>query len=260
MTVALDGKKVLITREKKQAKEFSKKISNCGGIPIEVPMLKVSCQQHVENDALLRTVDDYEWIFFTSANGVDCFFYLAEQDDLLPERLLRHKIAAVGHKTERALKRYGLRAHFIPTVYDADHMAQQFLEHYQTSGRVLLVRGNRSRNVLPEQFSMHNISFDAMEVYETMYNDESERKLQKVWKQHTFDFITFTSPSTVDAYVKMKQVTGLQKETGNPVIVCIGTTTEKRAMERGFSNIIVPKQFTIDDMIISMSNYVAKKG
>lgn len=259
MFAALDGKKVLITREKRQAKEFSEKVLNDGGIPIEVPMLKVSCQQHAENEAIFRAIEDFEWIFFTSANGVDCFFHLADQYGLLTDKMSVHRIAAVGHKTERALKRYGLRADFIPTVYDADHMARQFLAYYETSGHVLLIRGNRSRNVLPEQFSTHNISFTSMEVYETMYNDEAEYELEKAWEQHVFDFITFTSPSTIDAYVKMKKKIGLQKEKGNPVYVCIGTTTEKRAKERGFSNLLVPHQFTIDDMIISMNDYIRKQ-
>src|SRR5699024_12504724 len=117
MSAALDGKKVLITREKRQAKEFSEKVLNDGGIPIEVPMLKVSCQQHAENEAIFRAIEDLEWIFFTSANDVDCFFLLAGEYGLLTDKMSVVRIAAVGHKTQRNLQRYALRTDLILSVY-----------------------------------------------------------------------------------------------------------------------------------------------
>src|SRR5690625_7686678 len=69
-------------------------------------------------------LDDFNWIFFTSANGVDCFLNQLEDTHFL-ETI---NIAVVGHKTENALKKYGVTADFTPTVYNAVAMSEEFLK------------------------------------------------------------------------------------------------------------------------------------
>lgn len=254
MTSALDGKRILITRERKQAKYFSKVVKEKGGIPVEVPLLKITVVDQKENLELLRNWRNYEWIFFTSANGVHYYFQLLNKYGIDTASFDKKKIAAVGHKTENALKEYHYDADFIPTIYDAETMAKEFFQLEQTEGPVLIVRGSRSRDVLPRFFTDHNIPFDMVTVYQTIYNDESEERLNDVLQKNAVDYISFTSPSTVEAFVKMADFIP------DKLCVCIGTTTENRAKELGFHKLLTPKQFTVDAMVDVLADYIAKEG
>ncbi|WP_234982539.1 uroporphyrinogen-III synthase [Ornithinibacillus halophilus] len=237
-------KKVLITREKSQAKVFTEKVKAEGGIPIEVPLLKIECMEPKE----YIDIQNYQWIFFTSTNGVHCFFKNLDKSALSLMKSVR--IAAVGNKTEEAIQQYGFNVHFLPEQYTADSMTDTFLTEYPEPGTILLVRGNRSRDVLPEFFTKRNVNYDSIEVYETVHNIES--KLMEALNTHSFDFITFTSPSTVEAFVKSHGQTYINND---PVIVCIGTTTEAKAKQVGFERILVADTFTVDGMIEAMINF-----
>lgn len=253
MTVPLKGRKVLITREKNQAAVFANNISEQGGIPIVTPLLKINCQNEVDNDRILNQLTGYKWIIFTSANGVHCFFKKINQQRML--ELDQCQFAVVGHKTEQVLNEYGIAADFIPSVYNAEVMATEFLATYPLVHSLLLVRGNWSRPTLPEAFIQHGINVDLMEVYETAYHEEIKPLLHEQLK-NKIDFITFTSPSTVDAFIAMVDNQIYLKK----VCVCIGTTTEQRARQHGFTNTLVPDQFTIEGMIDCMNEYLLMKG
>src|SRR5699024_9561022 len=125
MMISLQNKKILITREKHAAEKFAELITAFEGVPIQTPLLQINC------------------IFITSKNGVDCFFQQGIS-------IANCRIAAVGPKTTQAIEAYGYHVEFIPTVYNAETMAQEFLEIYEDSGAVLFVRGNLSRGVLLE--------------------------------------------------------------------------------------------------------------
>lgn len=251
MSLSLQQKKILITRDHKQARDFSEKIKAYDGIPIEVPLLRIACKP--KERERIQDLDSYDWIFFTSANGVECFF------QWIKDVQLSSSIAVVGHKTEQALKKYGYQADFIPTTYNAEVMAKEFLVAHPSVNNILLVRGNISRDVLPKQFSKHRLQFDMVEVYETTFNDTSKVKLQQMFSTaHAIDFITFTSPSTVDAC--MQFLTESSKENMlSKECVCIGTTTARRAQAAGFRHILIPDMYTVEGMIKRISTYLNKE-
>lgn len=257
MSVTLHEKRILITREENQAKEFSEKIIQYGGKPVEIPLLKISCKDEPENKQLLQNLHHYNWIFFTSANGVACFFNLISQYRWSRKVLENIRFATVGHKTAQILESYGYKSDFIPSVYNADAMVTEFAEKFTVIDEpLLIVRGNKSREILPDWFAKHKIRFDAIEVYETMDNIRVKDELNHLLNKNKLDFITFTSPSAVEAFIKMN---GSQIPK-NQVYVCIGTTTKQRAFELGIINTIAPELFTIDGMLERMSDYIAGKG
>lgn len=251
MEQTLHESKILITREASQAKEFSKKVRELGGIPIEVPLLAISCKDTEASQHIFSKMGEFKWIFFTSANGVHCFFTLAKKYNM--KQLQGQRLAAVGHKTDLALKKYGYQAEFIPTTYHAEAMAEEFLQQFPKAGGILLVRGNLSRDTLPVEFTKHNVPHVLLEVYETGYNYAMKGRLNELLTEDLIDFITFTSPSTVEAFVKM--VDTIPKKN----YICIGTTTEQRATELGIQSITPPEEFTIEAMLETICNYI-KKG
>lgn len=251
MSDSLHGKRILVTREENQAKEFSDLILQHGGIPLEVPLLKITCIDQEDTGNYFDAIEEYQWIFFTSANGVRCFFQLAGNYIMDNNKLEKIRFAAVGRKTEKALKEYGFSAEFVPAVYNADVMAEEFLSDFQADSPVLLVRGTRSRDILPERFSQNGVIFDSIVVYKTSFNTEAEVLLNEILNQKDLDFITFTSPSAVEAFVKAANTES------KVVCVCIGTTTESRARELGFSSVITAEEFTIEGMIECISNNIS---
>ncbi|GGB28108.1 uroporphyrinogen-III synthase [Virgibacillus dakarensis] len=258
MPFSLHGKRILITREKNQAKELSEKVSQFGGQPIEAPLLKITCKKEAGHMEMLENLPMYRWIFFTSANGVRCFFQIMSENNVSYNLLEKTKLAVVGHKTEDALKKYGYAAEFIPSTYNAAVMAEEILTRFPSISPVLLIRGNRSRQVLPEQLAENNISFDIIEVYETIFNQTIKDRLNELISNHQFDMITFTSPSTVEAFIEMNEAH--KEEVKKVPCACIGTTTEQKAKWYGFTNTIVPEQFTIEGMVEKMCTYISQKG
>lgn len=256
MHAGLQGQKVLVTRAAHQAQTFSKQVELYGGISYEIPLLKVVCKQEAWQDMGIAKLMDYDWIFFTSVNGARCFFNHMDSIGYDINRLSQH-FAAVGHKTEAVLKAYGLKADFVPSLYNAETMADEFLQRFARPGKVLFIRGNRSRNTLLEEFSKAGLLYDSLEIYDTDFRSCAKQELEQAWNTIPFDYITFTSPSAVDAFYNILGTTAQHEH--EPVCVCIGTTTEKRAKHYGFKRIIYPQQFTIDDMIECMISYNERK-
>lgn len=246
-TLTLQDFRILVTREKSQAQSFSREIALRGGIPIEVPLLKISCQYFKGDNPIWKRIETYEWLFFTSANGVHCFFKQLNEKSISFNKLTHSYIAAVGHKTENALKEYGFTADFIPTVYDADTLAREFFTRFpEIEGPFLLIRGNKSLELLPKVFRMKNIAFDAITTYETKPYIAMKNTLLSILKENNIDILTFASPSALDVFVDLG---GLDYIRADVPVACIGTTTEKRAIELGLINTIVPNEFTIEGLI-----------
>lgn len=252
MSGPLHGKKVLITREKKGAKYFSNQVLKYGGIPIEVPLLKISCNDNVKNVEVLQRLERFDWIFITSANGVECFFKLLNKYHIDLHKI-KVKFAVVGQKTGNRLRDFGVIADFIPSKFDADTLAIEFLVSNQKPKEVLLVRGNLSREVLPIEFTKAGIPYAMIEVYQTEINHESKELLNQALHSQP-DFITFTSPSSVEAFDKL----AIMKP--KAIHVCIGSTTEDKAAELGYRNLLTPNQhYTINGMIDCMIEMLNEK-
>lgn len=243
MTNSLRNKKILITREAEAAKQFAKQIRKYGGEPVLAPLLEIRCLPYVFEGFAEGKLAQFEWIFFTSVNGVRCFLNQSPNIESC-------KIAAVGPKTAKAVEESGYAVDFIPSTYNAEVMAKEFFSTYPDSGHALFVRGNLASSVLLDAFTKANKSYKCVEIYETTINMQAEACLRAVLREQSIDFVTFTSPSTIDAF--------LQLTIGEPIpkklpVVCIGTTTEAHAREVGFTKTIVPENFTIEGMIEVMS-------
>ncbi|CDQ39422.1 MULTISPECIES: uroporphyrinogen-III synthase [Virgibacillus] len=254
MSFPLQNKRILITREKKKTAAFSEKIKQLGGVPIEIPLLRIECSKTKENHLDFKRLDTFDWILFTSSNGVDCFFQLANYYQVNQDILHTKNIAVVGRKTEETLILYGRKADFIPSTYNAATMAEEFLTSYPDATSILLVRGNRSRDVLPNRLKAAEKAFTAMEVYETHANYSMKNKLREQLLNSQIDYITFTSPSTVESFVEMTTMDVAA------TCVCIGSTTKQRAKELGFSSILMPSEYTIDGMIARIQEDIIRKG
>ncbi|MFP3124848.1 uroporphyrinogen-III synthase [Ectobacillus funiculus] len=239
---------VLIMRAETQAKEMAAAVRSSGGIPIEIPLLQIepSAMQ------LARPLQKYDWIIFTSTNGVR-FFLEGIGMGNIPSAV---KLAAVGEKTKRELEAYGYQVHFMPEKFVAEVFAREFLSFVQPGARVLFPKGNIARDILPNELRANHILLDEIVVYETRRNEAAKELLMEVLRSEQADVLTFTSPSTVVHFAALLEETNWREWTKRCTIACIGPVTERAALAY-FPSVLVPDTYTIDGLLRRLEKHFA---
>lgn len=255
----LNGKRVLVTRHHKQAKPFSDMIQQHGGISVEIPLLLFQRVSSQTAEDLLHQIEDYDWIFFTSSNGIHAFFKYCKELHISEKALRLKKFAVVGSKSEIALEQYGYTASFFPDTFTGFSLGAQFKEKVNKPSNILIIQGNRSRESLITSLKESSHTFQTAILYETIVNVKMKEALQKELIDQALDVFTFTSPSTIQAFMKLSEGV-LTKGMLDKPCVCIGPTTKEEAQKQGFTNIIVPDDYTIEDMVQALIHYLSQKG
>ncbi|MBE7125730.1 uroporphyrinogen-III synthase [Bacillus mycoides] len=240
---ALAGKTVLITRAQHQAKQMSVAVKERSGIPLEIPLLRMEGTSHRQIQHIGGQLHSYDWVIFTSKNGVA--FFLDSLRKKLPGPI---KIAAVGVKTKLELEKRGYQVEFVPTAFVAETFAEEFLKELSGNERILFPKGNLARDVIPVKLREFGVFLDELIVYGTKVNVEKKQELITALKLGEVNIITFTSPSTVDSFVRLLEGTNWREWTKKCTIACIGPITEKEA-NLYFPHVIVPKEYTVEALL-----------
>jgi uroporphyrinogen III methyltransferase/synthase len=259
--------KVLITRPRNQADSFANALAEAGFDPVFFPVIEIRpFEENVALDRAIEKLGCYDWVVFTSVNGVDAFFerYLLHRRDAKNAEKskinLRElsdsavKVAAIGPKTAQSLKDRGVMPDFVPEEYLAEAILPGLGD---LRGRwVLLPRAEIARKALPEAILQAGGVAHEIAVYETL-PAEPDRNGLAVLKSGV-DAVTFTSPSTVENFVEIVRRAGLNpvQLPKNPLIACIGPITQKAAEEAGFRDIVVAEEYTTEGIVTLLHNGV----
>ncbi|MFE7063104.1 uroporphyrinogen-III synthase [Sutcliffiella sp. NPDC057660] len=246
-TLPLADKRILITRSKEQASYFSKQVQKLGGTPLEVPLIQFSLPDNKEEVSaeLEDAAAHYDWLVFTSVNGVNHFFDLHTEP-------LTNKIAAVGSKTKEALAERGYETKLVPSSYSAENLIEEISHRLDPERDTLaLIQGNLARPVLREELLRLGYNVKQITVYENKPISLTKEDREAVVQQD-LDLITFTSPSTVHNF---KKAFGLLDV---PVAV-IGPITEQAAVQAGFTVAVNPEVYTIDGLMKEIITYFQKE-
>lgn len=165
---ALAGKTVLITRAQHQAKQMSVAVKEKSGIPLEIPLLRMEGMSHRQIQHIAGQLHSYDWVIFTSKNGVA--FFLDRLRQKLP---VTTKIAAVGVKTKLELEKRGYEVDFVPTSFVAEVFAEEFVKRLSGNECILFPKGNLARDVIPVALRKIGVSLDELIVYGTKENEQS---------------------------------------------------------------------------------------
>lgn len=261
MISPLQGKTILVTRAQEQGEIFSEQLENVGAKVIHIPLLTFQLHKSSSTQQLLIAIKDFEWIFFTSANGVIYFFEQLVIYNINESVLKGLQFAVVGKKTEQMLQSYGYEVAFYPKDYHGVAMAEEFVAHFGSDEKVLLVVGNRSPLEVKDVLEKKQIYIDYLIVYDTVINRDNQTELIKLIKQNEIDGYTFTSPSTIESF--NQQLDSVQEELTrikqNRLCVCIGTTTAASAKVSGFEKIRLPKEFTTEKMVIEIIDFFSQE-
>lgn len=239
----LKGKRVIVTRPKERAGTLAERLRGMGADVIEFPCIETrpfaSCPEMKQAIANIQT---YEWLVFTSSAGVQALMNLLERTDRDVRALCHLKLAAVGPATADELRKHGLRADLIPSVYDGAHLGESLCQVNPT-GKVLILRAQAAGHELTDALTQHNIAYDDIACYETCYTAPNAEEVRNLLLPDTI--VTFTSASTVKGFVA---ALGEDTDYSKIVAVCIGHQTEAEARKHNLHTVTAEKA-TLDALI-----------
>ena len=253
-TRPLFGKRILVTRARAQASALTEKLTALGAACIEAPVIRIAppADGYAALDGAIAELNAYQWLIFTSVNGVEHFFARLHAAGKDTRALGYARVAAIGAATSAALRAFGIRADLVPPEFRAEAVAEELRPLLPPRARILLPRAQEARDVLPDTLRAHGAIVDVVAAYETVPEIEDAAIAQGL-ASGEIDMVTFTSSSTVKNLVKMLgNITPLQQVK----IACIGPVTADTARSFALEPDIVAKEYTIDGLVRSIKEYI----
>jgi uroporphyrinogen-III synthase len=233
----LTGKKILVTRPKELSNSLLSKIKEEGGIPLFFPIVAIEGSDQSES-LLTLDLSRFQWLVFTSKNGVDFFFKFIQRAGLT---LSEPKIAAVGEKTRDALYDWGITDILVPSKFEAAALVELLKKYIKKGDNVLFPKGNLAPSYIMDE--LKDLAYvEEVIVYETKPNKGLDWDLVE-----KADCYFFLSPSAVHFMMNHTYITIDQIE--SIPVFCIGPSTMNAAIEHGFKNVFMPDRYTAEDLI-----------
>ena len=243
MADSLHGKRIVVTRPAAQAASLCAALRARGAEPMRCPTIRLAPAAHpgrLRTEA--RRVEEYDWVVFTSANGV-AYTLEARGDRAWPHGV---NVAAIGPVTAEALRLRGVVPALVPQDYVAESLAAE-LGALHGKG-VLLPRAARARPVLAELLRAQGARVSAVDAYETFTEPLSHNARTAV--QSGVDAITFTSSSTVEGFLSSKV-----KLAAGTVVACIGPVTARTARVHGLRVHVTARTFTTEGLVMALEQH-----
>jgi len=257
----LFGQRIVVTRARAQAAELSGKLSELGADVLEIPCIKVGQPSTYQplTDALLE-LNSYEWLVFTSANGVKTFFDLffrAHQD---MRDIGGARIAAVGPATAAKLRELHLQVDLMPEEAVGKKIATAFAKYQNMENvKVCLLRAEAANPDLPKALEELGAIVDDIPVYATVADTEDVAKAGDDLRTRGADWITFTSGSTVEHFHARFNLPALLKNFPEIKLASIGPETTKGLESIGVKPAIEAKEHTVEGLVAAIRKVAGKK-
>ncbi|MEA2721209.1 MAG: uroporphyrinogen methyltransferase / synthase [Candidatus Eremiobacteraeota bacterium] len=244
----LFGKRVLVTRPAHQADDFATRLWEAGAEPILAPTIAIGAPDDpaAAREAAAR-VREYDWVVFTSRNGVDAFFDALGELGRDARAFGDARIAAIGPKTAEALATRGIRVDLIPPEFVNEAIASELLTRTSPGDRILIYRAQEAREVLPETLREHGRVADVVAAYATRFVHDPDLAA----KTDRADIVTFTSSSTVGGFIS--NVPDAAALLASKTVAAIGPITARTARDAGIRVGVVPDEFTVDGLLRALS-------
>jgi len=245
-TRPLMGQCIVVTRAREQASDLVKRLSDLGAECLECPTIKVSPPQDVKPlDRAMENLSSYDWLIFTSVNGVNFFFERLFQKNKDVRALKDIHTAVIGPATEKRLFDFGLKSDIVPESYRAESVVKAFAGKDVTGRKILLPRAKEARPVLPLELKKMGAVVDEVTAYCTHAVKDNTDVLSARLKERSIDMITFTSSSTVKNFRALFPNEDLKDLMRGVTIASIGPVTADTARDLGFDVHIIAESYTI---------------
>ncbi len=261
----LNGRTVVITRARAQADEFATELERYGASVVVCPTIEITEPESFERlDEALSHLYGYDWIIFTSVNGVDYFlrrfnaldFELSALDDL--------RVCAIGEATADRLVEAHIHVDVVPREFKAEGVfsaLEQFVGGREALNGLnfLLPRAAVARDYLPRTLGQAGARVDVVPAYRTVLPNDLNRGRIAAMLSGSADCIAFTSSSTVRNLARLFDTEDLSSVLDGVVVACIGDITAATATEHGLKTDIQPDQSTVPSLARAIAGYFEKK-
>jgi len=249
MKKPLFGKNIVVTRDTVGNVDFAAKIISRCGNPLKFATIKI--KPLTETNEFLRTlakITEYDWIIFTSGNGVTIFFETLQDLGKDARVFGSAKIAAIGNGTAAKLSQFGIKADFVPSVFTGKELGKQLIAYTNLRGKkVLLLRSQLASNELVEILGKGGAEVQDVAVYTAV-----EEKSECTWlieeiSKGRIDWLTFASPSSVNGF--FEQVRSDLVNSANVKVASIGPVTSERLKTLGVRIDVTSTDHTLDGLL-----------
>jgi uroporphyrinogen III methyltransferase/synthase len=252
----LFGKRIVVTRTRKQAGMLSRRLRELGAEVVELPTIRIEQPTDLREFAeLVQDSHSYDWIVFTSPNGVTAFFdlFFKLYDDTRDIGGVR--IAAIGPATAQRVRDYHLKVDIQPDEFIAESIVKAFEKEGGVENlRIFLARAEKARDVLPEKLTQLGAIVDQGIAYRTVPETRDTTGARRRLVEEGADLITFTSSSTVENFLAL----GLPWPAGMRV-ASIGPITSQTARDHGLSVDVEASRHDIDGLIDAIRKFFGRQ-
>jgi uroporphyrinogen III methyltransferase / synthase len=242
----LFGKRIVVTRAKGQAETLSAKLHELGADVVELPTIEIRpASDYAPLDRALASLTCYDWLIFTSTNGVRFFLERLDRSgsDL---RNMRARLCAIGPATRAALERVHLKVDLMGREYVAEGLVAALAPYDLAGKRVLIPRAAEARDLVPSELARRGAVVDVVEAYRTVVPETAAAEAHEIFGgTRRPDCITFTSSSTVKNFVAVAGVGLLE----GVHAVSIGPITSGTARAAGIRVVAEAQPFTVDGLV-----------
>jgi uroporphyrinogen III methyltransferase / synthase len=256
---ALRGKRILVTRARSQALSLAQRIESLGGEVVEFPTIEIRPpESYGPLDQAIYQIANYDWLIFTSVNGVEQFLNRFEKLGKNIANLAGIEVGAIGPETARRLTAAQIEPTFVPKQYQAEGILEGLISETVLGKRILIPRAAKARDILPETLRRWGARVDVVEAYQTVLPQVDVSALCRLLREGTIDMITFTSSSTATNFAIMLRDQDLPRLLSRAVVACIGPITRKTVEDLGMRPEIVSEEFTIPGLVRAMVDYFSR--
>jgi len=257
----LFGKRVLVTRTRRQASVLSQALAEAGAEPIELPTIEIEPRADPASvqaalDALRAGA--YAWAVFTSANGVELFFGHLRERGLDARAFGSTMVAAIGPGSAEALASEGIRADVVPEDFVSEGLLRALTEHGPAGRRVLVARAEGARRELIEGLEGLGARVDELTLYRAAVPREPDSEGLRRLRAGEVDIVTFASSSAVRNLAEM--LGGDLEPLRQALIACIGPVTARTAEELGVTVGLISEEHTIPGLVRALEDYFLRTG
>lgn len=257
----LFGKRIVITRPERQADDLARMLISEGAQTISFPTIKIVPPASMQElDDSINKIGIYDWLIFTSANGVQFFFERLREKNKDIRDLKGIKICCIGPATAGQIEDKGIKVDLVPAQFIAEGILQSFVGMNLKGKKVLIPRAAKARDVLPEGLKNLGAEVDVVTAYQTVNSGRKKEELTAMINDNIVDVITFTSSSTVTNFL---EIMGRDfKLPAHIDVACIGPVTAETAKKAGIKIDISQEEYTMEGLVQSLADYFKthKKG
>jgi uroporphyrinogen III methyltransferase/synthase len=245
----LFGKTIVSTRDKAGNAEFARKIVDRGGTPVEFPTIAIKPLTDGSTFVqALATLANYDWVIFTSPNGVRVFFDAMAVLGKDARVFASNRLATLGAKTAESLARYGIKADFVPTVFTGRELGTQLLANVNLHDKkVLLLRSELATKDLVEVLEQGGAAVADVPLYTAVPQTGDVATLREQIEQGHVDWLTFASPSAVRNF--FEQISPEPVNASSAKVASIGPVTTAQLQELGVHVDLTADEHTTDGLL-----------